>query len=273
MKMTVKSKIKKVTIDFDKPHITYRNKIGKVVVGTTTALNKLAKPALPLWGFNQGKEPMYDSITEAAKATGFDLNNSKIEEAISWAFSVGQQRKNQSLYGKRDKAANIGTVAHEILHQREKGLEIDNSNIRKDVWKLALECVKSHDKWFEGMKMKTILFEKDFVSEKHQYGGTLDKLGLAIISKELVLIDYKTGKDIYEENFIQLIAYINLAIEHGHDVKRGIAVNMPKTKGDSFAVKSLPTETLFEAGYFDWFLAAKNAYYAEARTKKYKNVL
>ncbi len=269
--MSKTKEITKVKIDFNEPHIVYRKKNGTVVVGVTTALNKLAKPALPLWGFNQGREPRFGSIPEAALATGFDLNNPNIEEAISWAFSVGQERKNQSLYGKRDKAAEIGTVAHEILHQREKGFEIDNSNIQKEVWKLALECVKSHDKWFEDQSIKTILFEKDFVSEKKSYGGTLDKL--AEINGELSLLDYKTGKDIYEENFIQLTAYINLAIEQGYPVKRGIAINMPKTKGNSFAIKSVPVETLFKAGYFKWFLAARDAYYAEQLTKKFKEVL
>ena len=263
--------IEKVRINFNEPHITYRLKNGQVVVGTTTAIGKLDKPALPIWGFNQGREPRFGSIPEAAKATGYDLNNKDIDIAIGWAFSIGQERKNQTLYGKRDKAAEIGTVAHEILHQREKGFEIDNSNIQEEIWKLALKCVESHDKWFEGQNIKTILFEKDFVSEQYLYGGTLDKL--AEINGELTLIDYKTGKDLYETNFIQLIAYINLAIEQGYDVKRGIAVNMPKTKDNSFAIKSVTVETLFKAGYFEWFLSGRDAYYAEQKTKKFKEVL
>ena len=262
---------KKVKLDFSKPHITYRNKNGQVVVGTTTAINKLDKPALPPWGFNMGREPMYSSIPEACKLLEVDTNKMTKEEAILWAFATGNIRKNASLYGKRDKAAEIGTVAHEILHYRERGLEIDNSNIQEDVWKLALVCVESHDKWFEGQNIKTILFEKDFVSEEHLYGGTLDKL--AEINNELTVIDYKTGKDLYETNFIQLIAYINLAIEQGYDVKRGIAVNMPKTKGSSFAIKSVTVETLFEAGYFEWFLSSRDAYYSEAKTKAFKNII
>jgi hypothetical protein len=261
----------KVKLDFSKPHITYREKNGQVVVGTTTAINKLAMPALPIWGFNTGREPMYQTIPEAIEAEGINPAKLKKAEAIPWAFSAGQKRKNSNLYGKRDKAAEIGTIAHEILHYREKGLEIDNSNIDDDVWELALKCVASHDQWFQNMTMKTILTEKDFVSEKYHYGGTMDKL--AEINGELTLIDYKTGKDIYDTNFIQLAAYTNLAIEQGYDVKQSIAVNMPKTKGNSFNIKSVPAEMLFEAGYFKWFLSSVDAYYAEQQTKKFKEVI
>ncbi len=267
----------KIKIDFDEPHITYRLKDGTAVVGVTTAIGKLDKPALPMWGFNQGKEPRFKNIPEACQILAADLESMTKEEAVSWAFAAGNMRKNASLYGKRDKAGEIGTVAHAILAARKKGFEIDNSNIQEEVWKLALECVRSHDKTFEGQKIETVLFEKDFVSETHRYGGTLDDLSL--INGELTLSDYKTGKDIYETNFIQAIAYVKLALEqilNGkqlYPVKRVIVVNMPKTKGDNFAIKSVSVDTLFEAGYFDWFLSGRDAYYAEARTKAFKDVI
>lgn len=263
--------LEKKKIDFSAPHITYRNKSGQAVVGTTTAIGKLAMPALPIWGFNTGKEPMYKSITQAMRSTKTFISKMDVKDAVRWGFNIGQQRKNSSLYGKRDKAGEIGTVAHEILRWRELGIKIDNSNIGSHVWELAQKCVASHDQWFKSMKMETVLLEEAYVSEKYQYGGTLDKL--AIINGELTLIDYKTGKDIYDTNFIQLAAYTNLALENGHEVKNAIAVNIPKTKGSNFNIKSVDANTLFEAGYFDWFIAARDAYYAEARTKEYKEVL
>jgi len=267
----------KIKFNFDEPHITYRLKDGTAVVGVTTAIGKLDKPALPMWGFNQGREPRFKNIPEASEILAADLESMTKEEAISWAFAAGNMRKNASLYGKRDKAAEIGTVAHAILAARKKGFDIDNSNIHEEVWQLALECVKSHDKFFEGQKIETVLFEKDFVSEIDHYGGTLDDLSL--INNELALYDYKTGKDIYETNFIQAIAYVKLALEQMlngkqlYPVKRAIIINMPKTKGDNFAIKSVSVDTLFEAGYFEWFLAGRDAYYAEAKTKAFKDVI
>jgi len=268
-KMTVT--IEKIKINFSEPHVTYRLKNGQAVVGTTTALGMLNKAALPIWGFNTGKEPMFQNLPEAVKATNTKPSKLKKGEAMVWAFNVGQQRKYASLYGNRDKAADIGFIAHEILRAREMGAEIDNSNIAPDNWEIALKCVASHDKWFEGMQIETIFCEKEMVSEVYLYGGKIDKY--AYVTGEETLIDYKSGKDIYDEYFYQLTAYVNLLLENGHSVKRAIIVNMPKTKGDSFKVDSKSVETLFEAGYFDMFCAAKDAYYASKKIKAYKEVL
>jgi len=269
--MTITLEKPKVKINFDEPHITYRLKNGTPVVGVTTALGELNKPALPVWGFNTGREPRFNSIDEAARQTNTDIKKLKKADAVSWAFSVGQQRRNASLYEKVDKAANIGTIAHAILQERERGNEIDNSNITPDNWKMALECVRSHDKWFEGVNVETVFVEKPFVSEKNRFGGTLDKY--ALISGEETLIDYKSGKDIYDEYFYQLIAYCALAMENGYPVKRAIIVNIPKTKGDNFKIQSYSVDYLFDAGYYDVFLHAVAIYYAKKKIKASKEAI
>ena len=269
--MTITKQKPKVKINFEEPHVVYRLKNGQTVVGVTTALGMLNKPALPVWGFNTGKEPRFKSITEAAEFGNINIKKLKKDDAVSWAFSVGQDRKYQSLYGNVDKAANIGTIAHAILNARENGQEIDHTNISDDNWNFACECVKSHDKWFESMTIKTIFAEKELVSELYLYGGKLDKY--ALVSGEKTLIDYKSGKDIYDEYFVQLSGYINLLIENGYPVDRAIIVNMPKTKGDNFKIDSKSVTSLFEAGYFEKFLAARDVYYADKKIKAYKEVL
>jgi hypothetical protein len=61
--------MEKIKLDFTEPHIVYRLKNGEKVVGVTTAIGTLNKPALPLWGFNTGKAPMFESIDDAALKT------------------------------------------------------------------------------------------------------------------------------------------------------------------------------------------------------------
>lgn len=261
----------KIKINFDEPHTTYRLKDGSVVVGVTTAINMLNKPALPMWGFNTGKEPAYKNLPEAIEKTDTKCSKLKKVDAMVWAFSMGQIRKYASLYGNRDKAADIGTIAHAILMARDTGFEIDNSNITPDNWLLAEECVKSHDKWFEGQDIKTIFVEKEMVSQLYRYGGKIDKY--AYVTREKTLIDYKSGKDIFDEYFIQLIGYIQLLLENGHEVTRAILVNMPKTKGDNFKVDSRSVKSLFAAGYFEKFLGLRDTYYADQKIKAYKEVL
>jgi len=259
-----------IKINFNEPHPTYRLKDGTIAVSVTTAMGSLNKPALPVWGFNTGRTPRFESIPEAAQGTGVNLKKMTKDAAIRWAFSVGQERKFPSLYGNVDKAADIGTVAHEILRARELKDEIDNSNIEPKIWELALQSVKSHDKWFQDMTMETILFEKLLVSEKHKYGGKPDKL--ALISNEETLLDYKSGKDIYDEYWMQVTAYAVLLLEHGYNPTRCMIINMPKAKGDNFKIESRGLADLLDAGHFELFIAARDAYYAGKKIKAHKEV-
>ncbi len=261
--------MEKVKIDFNEPHITYRLDDGSPVVGVTTAIGLLDKPALSWWGFNQGKEPYYKNILDPQKKDNKDFEKMSKQEIALWAFGAGQLRKHSSLRGSVDKAANIGTVAHEILKGRELGYKIDNSNIAPDNWEAALQSVKSHDQWFKGMKIKTITAEEPLVSKEFMYGGTVDKY--AYITGEETLVDYKSGKDIYDDYFIQLTAYCRLVIESGQPLKRAITVNMPKAKGNNFKADSRSVESLFEAGYFEKFLYCVGIYYANRKMKNYKN--
>lgn len=225
----------KVKIDFDAPHPDYFNKAGAVIAGTTTALKELANPALIGWAYKEGKA-------------------------------------GRSLNAKRDKAANIGTIAHEILKGKDLGYEVDNSNIQPDNWRLAKECIKSHNAWFKGLKsVKTIFVEKPLVSEIYQYGGTIDKY--CTISKEHTLIDYKSGKDIYEEYLYQGAAYVNLLIENGYKVDRVMIVNMPKEAGNNFKTLSVSADSLLNNGYFDLFLKSVEIFYLKKKIKNLKEVI
>lgn len=260
----------KIKINFSKPHITYRDSKGEAVVGVTTALNKLAKPALIGWAFTQGQMPYYDSLDDALKEEGIDLKKLSKRNIALQVFGAGQTRKNQSLYTKVDKAAEIGTIAHEILNARDSGYEIDNSTILPEVWKMALECVKSHDAKLGEEKVKPIFTEKPLVSKKYRYGGTIDKYYL--IGDIRVLRDYKTGSGIYPDHFYQLAGYTQLMLENGHKLDRVEILNLPKTKGDSFAIQSKSIDELMTY-YFPMFMASVDAYYAEKAIKKYSKTI
>ena len=265
----MKGKKKKlVKIDFNRPHTTYRLDDGTPVAGVTTALAEKNKKVLPLWGFNQGRQPLYKSLSEAAEKNKVDMEKISRKDLALWAFSVGAERKNATLYGKVDKAANIGTIAHEMLKARDLGYVIDSSNISPENYKAAARCVKSHDKWARDLPMENIFVEKSLTSKKYRYGGTLDKY--CKIGDEPTLIDYKSGKDIYEDYFYQLAAYAKLLTINGYPVKRAICANFPKAEGDNFKVASVSISYLFRAGFFELFLGCLKIYYADQKIRNYK---
>ena len=197
--------MKKVKIDFNEPHITYKNSKEQKIVGTTTALNILAKPAL-----------------------------------IPWAYKRG--RDNLQLYESRNKAANIGTITHARIMAYFLGYEIDNFNISSEVWKLTDNSLLSFFEWAKPRKLKSILVETPLISEKYQYGGTPDVYGK--MDDKLTLLDFKTGSGIYPEFFLQIAAYSNLLVENGYPHEKIIILNIPKSEGDSFQVQQVSSDKL-----------------------------
>jgi hypothetical protein len=66
------------------------------------------------------------------------------------------------------------------------------------------------------------------VSETYEFGGCPDLL-VKDKDEKFVLIDFKTGKHIYQETVIQLGAYARLIFENeGNHITKGIIVRLPK---------------------------------------------
>ncbi len=197
--------IKKVRLDFNKAHITYKDSMEQKVVGVTTALNLRAKQALIGWAYNRGKEGL-------------------------------------ELYGSRDKAADIGTIVHARIMGYFLGYEIDDYNISKEAWDLANESMKSFYEWARPRNVKSILVETPMVSEKYRFGGTPDVYGE--MDDKLTLLDFKTGSGIYDDQFLQVAAYSQLLTENGYPHLKIIILNIPKSKGDRFRVENCSTDEL-----------------------------
>lgn len=200
-----KTIIKKVRLDFNKAHQTYKNAMGQKVVGVTTALGILAKPALIPWAYKRGKDGL-------------------------------------ELYESRDKSADIGTITHARIMAYYLGYEIDNFNISPEAWELSENSMKSFYEWARPRKVKVILIETELVSEKYQYGGKPDVYGE--MDGELTLLDFKTGAGIYPDFFLQLAAYSQLLTENGYLHKKIIILNLPKSEGDSFQVQQVGVDNL-----------------------------
>jgi hypothetical protein len=221
-----KTEIKKVLINFNEPHITYKNKNEQKIPGVTTVLGILAKPALIMWAYNKGKD-------------------------------------GENLYEK-DESANIGTVIHARILGYFLGYEIDNYNISPQIWNWSENSLASFKEYVKGKKIEPILAETPLISEKYQYGGTLDLY--AKVDNKLELWDFKTGSGIYDEHIYQLAALNNLLIENGYDPpERIMPVNIPKSPDDSFAIQSISADELKDE--FQIFLSCLKIYKLQKQIK------
>lgn len=104
--------------------------------------------------------------------------------------------------------AEVGSIAHQMIDCEVKGKELDLGQFPVDLVKQAKQCYENWKEWKSRNKFKAIETELSLISEKHQFGGTLDCI--AMINDELSILDVKTGKDIYASQVVQITAYAHL---------------------------------------------------------------
>ncbi len=129
----------------------------------------------------------------------------------------------------KDKAAEIGTIAHYLIECHIKGVEADLAEYAKaDIDKAEnaflafLEYEKQH-------QFKYIKSELELVSESVKFGGTIDLI--AEQNGEKYLIDFKTSNGVYDEHYIQVAAYYYMALENNVDVKNVVILQIDKNDG------------------------------------------
>ena len=114
---------------------------GEEVVGVTTALGVIAKPAL-----------------------------------IKWANNLGLQGIDSSRYV--DELATIGTLAHYMIQCHLTGTEPDLGDYTPNQIDRAENACLSYFEWEKGKHTETLLSEQPLVSEALAVGGTPDWYGL-----------------------------------------------------------------------------------------------
>lgn len=157
--------------------VIYKNKEGKRIPGTTTIISSNLgwnTQGLMHWAWEQG------------------INGDDYKQA-------------------RDKAADIGTIGHALIEADLKGGRytdyVDLRGVTQDMLDKAMNTFKAWEQWKNLFSFELISSEESLVSEKYQYGGTID---IATIQGENSILDIKTSNSIYPDHKIQLAAYGNL---------------------------------------------------------------
>ena len=160
-----------------KAHVVYKLADGTRVPGTTTITGLLNKPALVKWANNLGLE---------------GIDSSKYVDA----------------------AASVGTLAHEMCEAYLRKERLDLSQYSPDDVTRARRAFRKFIGWTKGKRIEPLLLEEPLVSEKHQFGGTIDIL--ANVNGTPTLIDLKTSKALYPEHLLQVAAYDQLLVDNGY---------------------------------------------------------
>ena len=128
---------------------------------------------------------------------------------LQWAWEMGTQELDYKAV--RDRAGDIGTLAHYFILCDLKGERPDSSEYSQQDIEKAKICLIHYWDWVREHRVEPIMLETPLISEQYRFGGTIDFLGK--VDGQLTLVDFKTGKGIYDEFLIQLSAYEQLLAE------------------------------------------------------------
>ena len=201
----------------------YMTKDGEKVPGVTTVLNLRNKPNLVEWAFKLGKEnPHLNSTRDYV-----------------------------------DDLANIGKCAHALIEVYLTGKPQDMGDFTPRTREAAAVPFSKFMDWTKGKTIKVIACERVVISDRHRYGGTLDVL--ADIDGVRTVLDFKTGKAIYPEMFLQLAAYAEAVKERGERVDAIRILQIGRVGDEGFSERAM-TEW---SNQFNAFLALRTLYEIE----------
>lgn len=150
---------------------------------------------------------------------------------IKWAYNQGRAHENLAmrglpcpshLYDKVEEAAAAGTIAHDMIEahilrsagvlEGRTALPASAEHAKPEVIARARNAFAQYLNWRANTRIEIIGTELMQVSERHQFGGTLDAVGRDADGR-VVLLDWKTSNAIYADYRYQLAAYALLLEE------------------------------------------------------------
>jgi len=198
------------------PKAGYRTKTGMRVPGTTTIISRYKESGALIW----------------------------------WAWERGHN--GLDLYESRDKAAELGTITHEMVEAFIRGES--HMNLTDDLSMAdrgqVMSAFSAFEEWFDSNRFEVLSQEEQLVSEAHLYGGTPDAVAKDAKGR-LCLIDFKTSNGVYEDYLYQLGAYRLLWNETHPDMQLtggSHLARFSKEHGD-FAHHFFPDITEAERGF------------------------
>jgi hypothetical protein len=203
-------------------HQVYRLADGTIVPGATTVTGVLNKPALIRWANQQG-------------LAGVDTSR-----YVS-------------------KVADAGTLAHEMAAAHWAGETADTDAYSREQIVLAESSFRSYLAWERQHDVEIHAIERQYVSERHRYGGTID--AIADVDGVQTVLDLKTSKAIYDEHLYQVAGYWALALENDWDDVSAIrVVQIGRGEGDGWTERVLVGTDILP--YWDVFQACLGLYRA-----------
>lgn len=252
----------------------------------TSVLDVISKPALMTWAAKAERalvsQTAADLYIETAKHAQFPRASFvlALERRLGLALAH---------VGVSETAMAIGTQVHARIEWTLKRAQ--GALVATDppvLTKPAALAFQAYQQFAAAVSLTPQRIEQIVYSHQHRYAGTLDlvaTLDAAALLRQLqaqggvlpqvaawltarqtvtALVDFKTGKAVYKESFLQSVAYQRALIEMGHGrVDGGLVVRLPKDPADRRGVEVVVVPSVYQLfpvfaavrQLFDWHAA------------------
>jgi len=197
---------------------------GKQWPSVTTVLDIIAKPALGPWYAREERRFFEAAMLEVLSQPGArdpDYVLTAVAEAVTGVKAADRAKQH---------AATIGTAVHAGIEwelRRRLGEDAGPAPQLPDPAVWALESWKD---WAKSVALEPLAIERTVYCDVCGYAGTLDLY--ARVSGILTVLDWKSGKAIYPEAFLQNVAYRHAAARQAIPSAQGLIVRLPKLLDD-----------------------------------------
>lgn len=198
---------------------------GVPVPGVTSILGVLAKPALIQWAANQAILSVKDNG-----------ELSKDETTLKIAVEALEAAKTAHVKTK-DKAADVGTLVHDFIQHYPTKQVFPTDPMAKAMCEALVE-------WYKQNVARDLEVEVPVFSRTYNYAGTPDRVVMTK-DRQVVILDWKSGKRVYDEAFIQT-GFYSFALREEFRVKPEDAwiVNVTKSKQPMVTIEKLSDRNL-----------------------------
>src|SRR5690348_16205234 len=217
---------------------------GRRWPSVTTVLDIIAKPALGPWYAKEERRYFEAAMLEVLSKPGA-RDPEYVLTAVATAVT-GVKAADRA----KQQAATIGTAVHAGIEWALRTQLGEDAGPEPRLPDAAAWAVESWKDWAKSVALEPLAIERTVYCEVCGYAGTLDLY--ARVSGIPTVIDWKSGKAIYPEAFLQNVAYRHAADRRGLYSEQGLIVRLPKLADDpAWEVMTVPeTVTLAD------FLAA-----------------
>jgi hypothetical protein len=133
---------------------------------------------------------------------------------LRWAHNLGLEGK--SMDAARDKAADAGTLAHDMIESHIHGEVYEPAvGTAAAIVDWAHTALGNFITWSQQTNLIVTATELPLLSERHRFGGCIDAIGE--VSGKACLVDWKTSNAVYSDYIVQVSAYVYLYEENHPD--------------------------------------------------------